>query len=161
MVKVLFVCLGNICRSPAAEGIFRELTHDVGLEEKLEVDSAGTGSWHIGHPPDSRIQKVARRRRTDLSPLRARQVKPSDFENFNYILAMDRENLRDLKDYAPKEHVSKLGLLLDYVSNVEDKDVPDPYYGNARDFEDMFQLIERATHALLEHISDKHFPDHN
>lgn len=161
MVKILFVCLGNICRSPAAEGILRELVHDVGLEEKLEIDSAGTGSWHIGQPPDRRVQTVARRRRIDLSPLRARQVKPSDFETYDYILAMDQENLRDLKDYAPKEHVSKLGLLLDYVPDVEEKDVPDPFYGNARDFETMFQLVEQASDALLAHIANKHFPDHN
>ena len=160
MVKVLFVCLGNICRSPAAEGILRELTHDVGLEVKLTIDSAGTGSWHIGHAPDNRIQKVARRRRIDLSPLRARQVKPSDFETFDYILAMDNENLRDLKDYAPPGHEAHIGLLLDFVPAIEDKDVPDPYYGNARDFENMFQLVEQAAHALLEHISEKHFPEH-
>ncbi len=160
MVNVLFVCLGNICRSPAAEGIFRHLTHNVGLDEKISVDSAGVGSWHIGQPPDRRVQTAARRRRIDLSPQRARQVKPSDFEAFDYILAMDRENLRDLKDYVPEEHTQKLGLLLDHLPDMEDKNVPDPYYGTARDFETMFQLIEEAVYALIDHIATKHFPDH-
>ncbi len=157
MVKILFVCLGNICRSPAAEGVFRHIACNAGLDEKITVDSAGTGNWHIGQQPDSRVRAVAHRRGIDLSSLRARQVGPPDFERFDYIVAMDRGNVRDLMDCAPGGHARKIVLLLDFLPEFEDKDVPDPYQGSARDFEIMFQLVERGVRALMEHIEDQHF----
>ena len=150
-MKILFVCLGNICRSPTAEAVFRHVvTHDAdGLA--LHVDSAGTHGFHIGEPPDARTQAAARRRGIDMSALRARQVQASDFEEFDLILAMDRANLADLTRRCPVRFHDRLRLLLEYAS-VTDREVPDPYYGGAAGFEQVLDLVEQASRGLLEDL---------
>lgn len=157
MTSVLFVCLGNICRSPTAHGVFEGLVAQAGLAEQIAVDSAGTGAWHAGEPPDKRSQAAARARGYDLQHLRARQVLASDFERFDYILAMDAQNLRDLEAMRPASYHGELGLFLDYIakdSNLErsETEVPDPYYGGARGFEHVLDLVEQASKGLLERI---------
>lgn len=150
--SVLFVCLGNICRSPTAEGVFRHRAHAAGLTH-LHIDSAGTANWHEGKAPDPRTVRAAARRGYDLSPLRARQVQVSDFEQFDLVLAMDRQNLRDLRSLvkAPR-HDEQLQLMLDFVDGWRDKDVPDPYYGGAEGFEQVLDLIEAASDGLIRHL---------
>jgi protein-tyrosine phosphatase len=143
-VKVLFVCTGNICRSPTAEGVLRELARKAGIP--LHVESAGTGQWHVGCAPDERAQRHAHGRGYDLSALRARQVRASDFEDFDVILAMDRSHLRALERMAPAEHRDKIRLL------VPDRDVPDPYYGGPEGFEKVLDLVEAACRDLLQEI---------
>ena len=146
-VRILFVCLGNICRSPTAEGVMRHLLRERGLEEEIEVQSAGTGSWHVGAPPDERATEAARRRGIALEGA-ARQVRPSDFEEFDRIVAMDRHNLRDLLDLAPDDEArQKVRLLLD------EADVPDPYYGGARGFDEVLDLVEEACAELLDEVA--------
>ncbi|WP_317929181.1 low molecular weight protein-tyrosine-phosphatase [Halioxenophilus sp. WMMB6] len=157
-VSVLFVCLGNICRSPTAEGVFRHIVARDPLASELgiEIDSAGTGGWHVGSAPDARSQAAAATRGYDLSPLRARQVAESDFKRFNFILAMDRDNLRDLNAMAEaREYPGHLGLLLDFGGS-KIKDVPDPYYGGDNGFYQVLDLIEVASANLLQHIIQCH-----
>ena len=153
MVKVLFVCLGNICRSPTAEGVFTRLVTEAGLEERIVIDSAGTGDWHVGLPPDERASEAAARRGYDLSALRARQVSASDFAGFDYILAMDEENVQALKALAPKEHAHKVRLFTDFSSTPTGA-VPDPYYGGADGFERVLDLVEDAARGLLGHLRE-------
>ena len=141
---VLFVCTGNICRSPTAEGVLRHLAEKEGIE--LRIESAGTGDWHVGSPPDERAQKHAKGRGYDLSAQRARQVRPSDFEEFDLILAMDRGHLRALERMAPPEARHKLRLF------IADRDVPDPYYGGPHGFEHVLDLVEAACHDLLREL---------
>lgn len=141
MTKVLFVCTGNICRSPTAEGVLRHLAAEEGIE--LHIESAGIGDWHVGHAPDERAQHHAKGRGYDLSALRARQVRPSDFDEFDLILAMDRGHLRSLERMAPREHRHKVRLF------VADRDVPDPYYGGPEGFERVLDLVEAACRDLL------------
>ena len=151
-VKVLFVCLGNICRSPSAHGVFQQLVTKAGLQHQIEVDSAGTGAWHIGKPPDKRAIAAASKRGYDLSPLRARQFKADDLQQFDYVLAMDKENLQDMlaaKQSAPR---GRVGLFLEFDKNSEYTEVPDPFYGGSKGFERVLDLIESASHGLLEHI---------
>jgi protein-tyrosine phosphatase len=146
---ILFVCLGNICRSPTAEGVFRDRARRAGLLPRLEVDSAGTGAWHLGEPPDKRAIVHAAKRGYDLTPLRARQVSVEDFQRFNWILAMDQSNLRELEALQPRSHAGYLGLFLDLAPHVGLREVPDPYYGGAAGFERVLDLVEAASDALL------------
>lgn len=151
MVKVLFVCLGNICRSPSAEAVFRALVKAEGLEGKISTDSAGTGAWHVGNSPDDRAQLVGKSRDIHMSDLRARQTTEQDFTAFDYILAMDQSNLANLKRMQPRNFEAKLALMLDF-STEHDGEVPDPYYGDLTDYEHVFDLLEPAAKGLLKHI---------
>lgn len=155
MVKVLFVCLGNICRSPTAHGVFAKKVHDQQLEQHIYVDSAGTGDWHIGKAPDSRAIKAASQRGYDLSMLRARQVLPSDFSEFDYILAMDSDNVKNLLAICPDHHKHKVNLLLNYGEH-DVLYVPDPYYRSSEAFERVIDLIENASEQLLMHIKNSY-----
>jgi protein-tyrosine phosphatase len=150
-VSVLFVCLGNICRSPTAEGVFRQLVKEAGLAGRIEVDSAGTGDYHIGERPDPRACWAASRRGYDLTPLRARQVTVQDFHDFNYVFAMDEQNVRALQRIAPAEHADKVKLFTDFASNGE-CGVPDPYVGGPQGFESVLDLVEDAAQGLLRHL---------
>lgn len=150
-VKVLFVCLGNICRSPTAEGVFRHRVERAVLEEHIVIDSAGTGDYHIGAPPDGRACNAATRRGYDLTALRARQVKRADFADFDSVLAMDDENVRALKRLAPREHAHKVKLFTEFCSTGACA-VPDPYGGGAQGFELVLDLVEDAAQGLLRHI---------
>ncbi len=152
-MRVLFVCLGNICRSPTAEGVLRALAAREAPELALEVDSAGTAGYHVGEPPDPRTRQAAARRGYDLSELRARVVEPGDFERFDLILAMDRENLRVLRRRAPAQAHERLRLFLEFAPGEEAvPDVPDPYYGGPRGFEEVLDLVEAASRGLLAHL---------
>ena len=148
-VSVLLVCMGNICRSPTAEGVLRTLVERAGLAGGFEIDSAGTHGYHIGAPPDSRASAAAQRRGYDLSALRARQVNELDFKHFDCILAMDRDNLSLLQRACPTEHRHKLGLFLEYAVNCDVDEVPDPYYGGQDGFENMLDLVEDAARGLV------------
>jgi protein-tyrosine phosphatase len=152
-VRLLFVCLGNICRSPTAEGVMRKLVNDAGLGERIEVDSAGTGSWHVGEPPDARATRAARHRGIALESV-ARQVSPRDFEEFDLVLAMDGENVRNLhrlaRDDAARAKVRRLREF-DPAAGAE-LDVPDPYYGGTGGFEEVLTLVHAACAALLEQL---------
>ncbi|MGB3610398.1 MAG: low molecular weight protein-tyrosine-phosphatase [Cellvibrio sp.] len=153
--KVLFVCLGNICRSPTAEGIFRKVVTDARMHDQIIIDSAGTGGWHIGKAPDSRTVSAAKKRGYDLSNLRARQVNVSDFDEFDFILAMDNANLRDLKAMAPGHYQGHLGLFLDFAGNAQHREVPDPYYGEAEGFDLVLDLVEDASAGLLSQLQQR------
>ena len=147
-MRVLFVCLGNICRSPTAEGVFRQKLREVGLAQQVEVDSAGTGDWHIGKAPDPRTRQAARQRGYLLDDLRARQVQPGDFQQIDLILAMDADNLADLQRLRPAGAGAELDLFLRRYQ-LELDDVPDPYYGGEQGFEQVLDLIEQASAGLL------------
>lgn len=151
--KILFVCLGNICRSPMAEGTFRHLVKEQGLEDRVEIDSAGTGAWHVGEPPDRRATAAARHRGIDLSGQKARKVRPDDFEHYDYILAMDQENHMNLLRMAPDEHRHKVELFLSYAPDQPEREVPDPYYGGDQGFEHALDLVEAASRGLLDEIT--------
>lgn len=153
-MKVLFVCLGNICRSPTAEGVFRHKLRAAGLEDRVQVDSAGTGGWHVGKAPDSRTRQAALRRGYDLSAQRARQVEVDDFQRFDLILAMDQSNLRNLKALRPADARADLDLYLRRFELALDE-VPDPYYGGEDGFEQVLDLIEQASDALLLEIKGR------
>jgi protein-tyrosine phosphatase len=154
-VRILFVCLGNICRSPTAEGVMRHVLREEGLEDRIEVDSAGTGGWHIGAPPDERATAAARQRSIVLEG-EARRFTPVDFDEFDLILAMDEENRRDLLDLAPDEETrAKVRLLREFDADSDstsDLDVPDPYYGGDEGFEQVLDLIEAATRGLVDEL---------
>lgn len=152
MTKVLFVCLGNICRSPTADGVFRELLVRENLDQKIQVDSAGTGDWHIGKAPDARTVAAARQRGYDLSILRARQVSINDFAEFDYILAMDKSNLLGLQRIKPTVFTGHLGLFLKFGARGDYSEVPDPFYGGQDGFELVLDLVEDAARGLLNHI---------
>lgn len=154
-VSVLFVCLGNICRSPTADGIFRHQLEQAGLSKRVRVDSAGTGGWHIGRGPDPRTVAAARQRGYDLSPLRARQVSVADFDEFDFILAMDNANLKDLRALAPAHFQGHLGLFLEFSKRYDEHEVPDPYYGEGDGFERVLDLVEDASAGLLRHIQQR------
>lgn len=160
-IGVLFVCTGNICRSPTAEGVLRHQAKLAGLEDRLLIDSAGTHGYHIGEPPDRRSVAAARKRGIDLSSLRARKVASGDFDRFDYVLALDRGHFDLLRADCPPEHVQRLSLFLSHLGEHGLHDVPDPYYGGARDFEHALDLIERGCAALLAHIRREHFSDHD
>ena len=150
-IKVLFVCLGNICRSPTAEGVFRHLVEKEGLADRVLIDSAGTGEWHVGSPPDARACKAAAARGYDLTKLRGRLVTRKDFESFDYVLAMDDENVRALKRIAPRELAHKIRLFTGFGTK-RASHVPDPYAGGAQGFEIVLDLVEDAAQGLLRHI---------
>ncbi|MGI1678106.1 MAG: low molecular weight phosphotyrosine protein phosphatase [Cellvibrionaceae bacterium] len=154
MVKVLFVCLGNICRSPTAHGIFRELVRKENLENVIIIDSAGTGDWHIGKSPDKRAIKAAKQNGYDISDLRARQVTSEDFQQYDYILAMDNSNLNNLRSISPLNYSGELKLILDYHPDQPLREVPDPYYGENDGFVTVLTLIENASANLLEQIKN-------
>lgn len=151
--RVLFVCLGNICRSPTAEGVLRAIATREFPELPLSIDSAGTANYHVGEPPDRRTVAAARRRGYDLSSLRARQVGAEDFERFDYVLAMDRANLTELERQRPKSALAQLGLFLDYAPDGGFAEVPDPYYGGIEDFERVLDLCEAGARGLLRQLS--------
>jgi protein-tyrosine phosphatase len=151
-VRILFVCLGNICRSPTAEAVLRELAAREAPELTLEVDSAGTAAYHVGQPPDPRTRAAAARRGYDLSALRARTVESADFERFDLILAMDRDNLQALRQRAPSHAHERLRLLLEFSPEAAPEDVPDPYYGGPNGFEKVLDLVETASRGLLQHL---------
>lgn len=152
MTRVLFVCLGNICRSPTAQGVFEKLVADKGLAGRVEVDSAGTHAYHQGEPPDERAQMEAARRGVDLSGQRARAVTEQDFERFDYILAMDGSNLSILQSRCPPEHRDRVHRFLDFAEDVDERDVPDPYYGGQDGFGRVLNLVEAGARGLLAHI---------
>ena len=148
-MKVLFVCFGNICRSPTAEGVFRHLLAQEAPELRVEIDSAGTAGYHIGHPPDLRSRRAAHARGIDLSGLRARQVAAEDFLRFDLILAMDRDNLEELEAMRPAESRARVQLFLEYAPELARTEVPDPYYGDARGFEEVLNLSAAASRGLI------------
>lgn len=150
-VNVLFVCLGNICRSPSAEGVFRHVVRKAGLEDMIHIDSCGTGDWHVGHAPDGRARQKALQRGIDISGLRARQFHASDLERFDYILVMDRQNLADVRDIWRQNGGTEPELFLSYGRSDHDE-VPDPYYGGDKGFETVLDLIEDASEGLLDAI---------
>jgi protein-tyrosine phosphatase len=150
--SVLFVCMGNICRSPTADGVFRHKVNESGLAHAVRVDSAGTHNYHPNSPPDERSQLHAARRGYDLSDLRARQVQAKDFEAFDLILAMDDDNLALLRADCPPQHRHKLGRLTQYCQHHKTPVVPDPYYGGGNGFERVLDLVEDACEGLLAHV---------
>ncbi|MBW7470140.1 low molecular weight protein-tyrosine-phosphatase [Marinobacter sp. M216] len=153
-VRVLFVCLGNICRSPSAEGVFRALVEESGLEDRIEIDSCGTGHWHIGKAPDARATQAARKRGIDISTLRARQFVADDLEVFDYVLVMDQQNLSDVTDVWHRIGGTRPALFLSYGQSSH-QEVPDPYYGGAEGFEFVLDLIHEAGEGLLAEIRER------
>lgn len=156
MVKVLFVCMGNICRSPTAQGVFEALVEREGLAQHIGIDSAGTHAYHVGEPPDQRSQQAAKRRGIDLSTQRARKVRPEDFFEFDYVLAMDRSNYEILRDTCHPDYQDRLRLFLEFAPQHGEQDVPDPYYGGAQGFERVLDLIEAAAAGLLAELRTRH-----
>ncbi len=153
MKRVLFVCTGNICRSPTAEGVFRHLILQAGLSGAIESASAATHGYHIGEPPDPRTVEAARRRGFDLSAQRARKVRVEDFHTYDLILAMDRDHLAHLESLKPKEARAEVKLFLTYHPQGTHQDVPDPYYGGAKGFEQVLDMVEHASERLLAEIA--------
>ena len=156
-MKILFVCTGNICRSPTAEGVARRWLAMSGLEGQVAVDSAGIQGYHSGEAPDPRSQTAALRRGYDLSRLRARKVQPKDFVEFDLLLAMDREHFEYLRDRAPEGCRHKVRMFMSYARESRRDDVPDPYYGDARDFEKAFKLVDSAAMGVVERIRQGRF----
>ena len=148
--SILFVCMGNICRSPTAEGVFRKRVGDAKLAHAIHIDSAGTHAYHIGEPPDMRSQQYAARRGYDLSIQRARKVSAEDFILFDHVLAMDHDNLDRLKSACPPQYAHKLALFMEYARHHDSKVVPDPYYGGGNGFELVLDYIEDASDGLIE-----------
>lgn len=159
-VRVLFVCTGNICRSPTAHAVFLQRVHEAGLAERIEVDSAGTHGFHVGQAPDRRSTEAAARRGYDLSDQRARQIEADDLSTFDYVLAMDGGNLAMLQALMSTAGISspraRIGLLLDYVEGAVGKDVPDPYYGTRNGFEEVLDLVESGAERLLARLRQQH-----
>jgi protein-tyrosine phosphatase len=155
MVRVLFVCLGNICRSPLAQGVFENVLRREGLEGEVFVDSAGIGSWHVGRPPDERAQRSAGLRGLDISSQRARRIEPNDCQSFDYILAMDEENYRAVAALC-RGSGAEVRPFLNYAPNRAETEVPDPFYGGSEGFEHVLDLVEEASEGLLKEIEKKH-----
>jgi protein-tyrosine phosphatase len=149
--------MGNICRSPTAEAVFRARVEQAGLSQCITTDSAGTHNYHIGDPPDLRAQQAAKLRGYEMNSLRGRQIEVADFERFDFILAMDQANLSILHRLRPRDAASHLELFLDYSKQYDESEVPDPYYGGAEGFEYVLDLVEDAAEGLLEHIRKSHF----
>ncbi len=154
-MKILFVCLGNICRSPSAEAVLREIAAREAPELSIEVDSAGTAGYHIGDPPDHRSQEAARRRGYDMAPLRARIVETSDFERFDLILAMDENNYSILRQRAPVAYRERVRLFLEFAPDCGMDEVPDPYYGGPTGFEQVLDLVEEGARGRLTPFREK------
>lgn len=155
-INVLFVCMGNICRSPTAEGVFRRAVEQSALSARIRIDSCGTGNWHVGKAPDSRAAAAARARGIDISHLRARQFTASDLDEFDYVLVMDRQNLDDIKAIWRRHGGTEPELFLSYATQTNVDEVPDPYYGGDHGFEQVLDLIAQASQGLLDGIRDKH-----
>ena len=155
IIKVLFVCTGNICRSPSAEGLFLHKLAQAGLSDRIKVDSAGTHDYHVGDAPDPRAQEAASRRGYDLSKLRGRQVIRRDFLEFDYVLAMDQQNLKALKPICPPEQAHKLRLLMEFAPAAEDLEIPDPFRGSEEDFNTVLDRLEAAADGLLAHLREE------
>ena len=155
-ISVLFCCMGNICRSPTAEAVFRANVEEAGLAQQILIDSVGTHDYHVGDPPDQRTQRAARQRGYDLSGLRGRQVEVADFTRFDYVLAMDHANMAILQKLRPLEQRDRLGLFLEYASRHQEREVPDPYYGGEDGFERVLDMVEDAAAGLLRHIQKQH-----
>lgn len=153
-MRVLLVCLGNICRSPTAEGILRHKLEQAGLADRVEVDSCGTGGWHVGKAPDRRAMAAAARRGFDLSGLRARQLEADDFRRFDYLLAMDRDNLLALEARCPPDCRAHIGLFLDFAG-YENQAVPDPYFGGKEGFEEVLDLVEAGAEGLVAELHQR------
>jgi protein-tyrosine phosphatase len=147
--------MGNICRSPTAEGVFRHKVTAAGLEDRIHIDSAGTIAYHVGHPPDPRAQKAALKRGIDLSAQRARRVSPRDFEEFDLVIAMDSDNNYELEAICPAGYEDRLHMFLKFARNSSETDVPDPYYGGVNGFEIVLDLIEDASEGLLKHLQEQ------
>ena len=155
-VRVLMVCMGNICRSPLAHGVFERMVKEEGLSHLIEVDSSGTHSWHVGNPPDPRSQEVAMRHGLDLNYQQARKVTSADIDDYDYIIAMDRDNLAILQALAKnKESLNKIALFLDFAEGIELSEVPDPYYGGPGGFDHVYELVEAAASGLLQSINQR------
>ena len=152
MIKVLFVCMGNICRSPTAEGVFNKLITDKRLLNTFSLDSAGTHAYHVNEAPDLRAQKAAQDRDVDLSYIRARKVIIGDFEDYDYLLAMDQDNYNIMIEACPEEHQHKVKLFLEYAPHLPTNEVPDPYYGGAYGFEKVLDLVEEASLGFLKEL---------
>ncbi|MCU7905422.1 MAG: low molecular weight phosphotyrosine protein phosphatase [Candidatus Thiodiazotropha sp. (ex Epidulcina cf. delphinae)] len=155
-IKVLFVCMGNICRSPTAQGVFRAMVDREGLGDRIATDSAGTIDYHVGGKPDRRARETALKRGVDLNDLRARQVIVEDFDLFDYVIAMDRSNYHDLLELCPPGREERLYLFLDFAPHLPAREVPDPYYGGAGGFDRVFDLVEAASKGLLQRIREDH-----
>ena len=156
MVKVLFVCMGNICRSPTAEGVFRHRLAEHGLDGEVEPDSAGTHGWHVGNPPDERSITAADQRGIDIGWIRSRKLHVRDFTEFDYLLAMDQDNLEDMEIAAPADGSAQVQLFLEFAPHLETLDVPDPYYGGSAGFEYVLDLVDAASTGLIAHIRANH-----
>lgn len=154
-IKVIFVCMGNICRSPTAQGVFQSMVDENNLNDTIDVESAGTHSYHAGNPPDLRAQATARKNGVDLSGLKARKFLSEDFNDFDYIIGMDKHNLEDMLSIKPAQFTASTGLMLEYSSRYSQAEVPDPYYGNDG-FDLVFDMVSDASAGLLEHIRKQH-----
>jgi protein-tyrosine phosphatase len=157
VVNVLFVCLGNICRSPSAQGVFQRVLENAGVAGRVRVDSCGTGDFHVGKAPDQRAVEAARKRGIDIRDLRARQFEPADLKHFDYILVMDRHNLANIRDIWHRHGGTQPELFLGYGDSNDVDEVPDPYYGGEQGFERVLDLIEDASQGLLRDIRERHF----
>ena len=155
MIKVLFVCMGNICRSPTAQGVFQRALDTSGLADRVEVDSAGTHAYHVGSQPDDRSQEAALQRGIDLSDQQARVFEREDFEAFDYVLAMDEDNFHHLMRHCPADQQDKVRLFLEFSGNSAVREVPDPYYGGDSGFEHVLDLIEVAADGLIMEIRQR------
>lgn len=153
-IKVLFVCMGNICRSPTAEGVFTKLVHDKKLAHFFSIDSAGTHAYHIGDAPDLRSQKAALNRDIDISHLRGRKVVFGDFEDFDFVLAMDDDNHTILMNACAPQHQHKIHYFLEFAPQLKTREVPDPYYGGGQGFERVLDMVEAASEGFLKHLFD-------
>lgn len=154
-ISVLFVCMGNICRSPTAEGLFRHIVEQNNLADLFEIDSAGTHAFHVGEPPDHRACETAESRGVDLTDLKARRVVAEDFNKFDYVLAMDKDNLGLLQELCPTASNKQLKLFLEFANGLNYDEVPDPYYGGTKGFEKVFDMLENASLGLIEHTKKK------
>ncbi len=156
MISVLFVCTGNICRSPSAEGVFAALVDEKGLSERFHIDSAGTHGYHIGEPADTRSAETALNRGYDISAHRARRIEDGDYKKYDYILVMDQRNYQVLLKECPDDHLDKVRMFLEFAPHVPETEVPDPYYGGDDGFEHVLNLVEEAAEGLLGHILEEH-----
>jgi len=148
-IRVLFVCMGNICRSPTAEGVFAALVQSENIDDRFEIDSAGTHAYHVGDAPDLRAQKAAKDRGVDLSKLRARKVIVGDYQDFDYLLVMDDDNYEIVMEFCPEEYKHKVKHFLEYAPHLDTREVPDPYYGGSYGFERVLDMVEDASLGFL------------